>query len=272
MSSTLIVDFNYLSIRTFLGALNSLHNPVMYSWFLMIKKISLAVQRFKVTKVIIVLDGNKKNIRRYWLWSQYKLERKLIIPQELISTQRFIFRLIEIFDWNLIKNACLEADDVMFSLSKILPGQKLLLTNDKDLFQSLNHENVTMLNYNLDVWDEGYVLTKLNLNRLDQVVDYFSLVGDSSDGLPGVKGIGPKGASKLLNQHSNLSSILIASCAPTLKDKNLIKVRDDWRNSIITYNLFKLSGVCLGELNLRIFQETRSLSRMLDIFHLFIDA
>ena len=271
MSSTLIVDFNYLSIRTFLGALNSLHHPIMYSWYLIIKKINLIIRKFNVSKVIIVLDGSKRCIRRYWLWPRYKLERKLIIPKEVRDSWRFIFRLIEIFNWNLVHNVNLEADDVMFNLSYSLSGKKILLTNDKDLFQSLSNKDVTMLNYNLDMWDKQYVLSKLNLSNLDQVVDYFSLVGDASDGLPGVKGIGPKGASKLLGKYLTLESILKA-CLSTTRDRNLLKVRDNWRNSIITYNLFKLPFVNLGELNLKEFRETRSLSRMLDVFHLFIST
>lgn len=70
-------------------------------------------------------------------------------------------------------------------------------------------------------------MNKLQIDSLDQLVEYFSLVGDASDGLPGVKGIGAKTASILLKKYSTFEAILKASCLSNSLDKTLVKVRED---------------------------------------------
>ena len=96
-----------------------------------------------------------------------------------------------------------EADDIIGTYSKLASDQKIetvIVTGDKDMMQLVN-EHVKMLNPKRGgeepEWlDEKGVLDKVGLPP-SKIIDYLSLMGDSSDNIPGVPGIGPKTAEKL---------------------------------------------------------------------------
>jgi 5'-3' exonuclease len=112
-----------------------------------------------------------------------------------------------------------EADDVIGTLATSAAGSVDIVTGDRDLFQLVDDERSVRVLYtargvgNLEVLTEEVVVGKYGVLP-QQYADYAVLRGDSSDGLPGVSGIGEKTAASLLSQYGDLPSIVAAAADP----------------------------------------------------------
>jgi 5'-3' exonuclease len=112
-----------------------------------------------------------------------------------------------------------EADDVIGTLATSATGAVDVVTGDRDLFQLVDDERSVRVLYtargvgNLEVLTEEVVVGKYGVLP-QQYADYAVLRGDSSDGLPGVSGIGEKTAASLLAQYGDLPSIVAAASDP----------------------------------------------------------
>ena len=109
-----------------------------------------------------------------------------------------------------------EADDVIGTLATTATLPVDIVTGDRDLFQLVDDAREVRVVYtargmsNLEIIDDQYVMTKYGV-RPDQYADFATLRGDSSDGLPGVTGIGEKSAATLLTAHDDLDGIIAAA-------------------------------------------------------------
>lgn len=148
---------------------------------------------------------------RHELYPEYKANRAAI-PDDLPPQIEYVAKVCEALNIPTIKKPGYEADDIIgtFAVKGAAAGlQVVILTSDKDMGQLVN-ENVSIMrlekgNYVLNN-AEG-VKNWLGV-RPDQVIDYLSLVGDSSDNVPGVPGIGEKGASGLLAEFDSLDNLI----------------------------------------------------------------
>lgn len=142
------------------------------------------------------------------LYEEYKANRGET-PEELVPQIPYIKKLTELMGIPGIGKENYEADDVIGSLARFGQDNKLevvIVSGDKDFAQLIN-EKVTMYDTMKDVrYDPAGVLEKWGV-RPDQFIDYLAICGDSSDNIPGVKGIGPKGAQKLLGKFETLDGI-----------------------------------------------------------------
>ena len=155
----------------------------------------------------IVFDARGKNFR-HELYSEYKANRKSM-PVELSEQVQPILEFIKHMGINLIQYPNVEADDVIASLVNThSENSKIMISSgDKDLAQLVN-KNVTLIN-SLDgkELDENGVVSKFGVHP-SQIKDYLTLVGDTSDNIPGVPKIGPKTAVTLLKEYKSLDNIL----------------------------------------------------------------
>ena len=155
----------------------------------------------------IVFDARGKNFR-HELFSEYKANRKSM-PGELSEQVEPILEFIKHMGINLIQYPNVEADDVIASLVNThSENSKIMISSgDKDLAQLVN-KNVTLIN-SLDgkELDENGVVSKFGVHP-SQIKDYLTLVGDTSDNIPGVPKIGPKTAVTLLKEYKSLDNIL----------------------------------------------------------------
>jgi 5'-3' exonuclease len=123
-----------------------------------------------------------------------------------------------------------EAEDVIGTLAARAPGRVAIVSGDRDLFQLVRDPNISVLYprkgvSKMDVVDESYIETRYNIpGRAYR--DFAVLRGDPSDGLPGVRGIGEKLASSLLERHGSLNGVL-ESAAMSPENVSLGKVRRD---------------------------------------------
>jgi DNA polymerase I len=171
------------------------------------------VRRLKPDYVAVAWDKPKTNIRRRLeLYPAYKAGRKPA-PADFKAQIPMLHELLEAFGWPLYELDDYEADDIMGALAvqaKAKDIETLLVTSDMDMLQLVNsHVHVYALKTglsNIELYSPTSFEAKYGI-RVDQFLDLKSLKGDSSDNIPGVPGVGEKGALELLKQYETLDNV-----------------------------------------------------------------
>jgi len=146
---------------------------------------------------------------RHDRYPQYKANRDAM-PEELRQQLPYIDRLLEAFRVPILQVDHHEADDCLATMATIAEKkdyQVRLLTRDKDLEQVLSDHVQFLDERSGTLYGPKELLEKKGI-RPDQVIAYQSLVGDSSDNIPGVQGVGPKTAVKVLSFTDEPESLL----------------------------------------------------------------
>ncbi len=165
--------------------------------------------------VAVIFDAKGETFR-HRLYKPYKANRPPM-PEALQAQLEPLYNIIRALGLMLISAPGVEADDVIGTLATQAVGagyRVLVSTGDKDMAQLVNsHVRLvnTMTNTSLDV---AAVIKKFGV-RPAQIVDYLALMGDHSDNIPGIPGVGPKTAAKWLHQYASLDRLI--------KNANLIK-------------------------------------------------
>jgi DNA polymerase-1 len=159
-------------------------------------------------KILIILDAGKNTFRNT-LYSEYKANRSEA-PEDLIPQFGIIREAIDAFGLDVIEKKDFEADDVIASYVKYGEDNKIpttVFSSDKDLFQLLS-PNTRIMDpmKNVEI-DEARVMEKFGVGP-DRITDVQALIGDSVDNIPGVPGIGPKTAAKLINEFGTFEDLL----------------------------------------------------------------
>jgi DNA polymerase-1 len=159
----------------------------------------------------VVLDSSKPTFR-HEVYSQYKANREEM-PDDLKSQMPIIHELIEALNIPVIRQDGLEADDLIAFLTKKALDNEYkvsLVTRDKDLMQLIGPD-VRMLapegTGTLQVIGPDDVKVKLGVEP-QKIVDYLALIGDASDNIPGVPGVGPKTALKIIETAGSVDKLL----------------------------------------------------------------
>jgi len=131
--------------------------------------------------------------------------------------------------------AQLEADDVIFALARMeseAGGSALIMSADRDLYGAVD-ASTSVLELNRGsapgLIDQAGVIERSGV-RPDQIADLIALRGDPSDGIPGAKGVGAKGAAKLLNEYGSLEAALEAAVKGELSGRaasSLVEQREE---------------------------------------------
>ena len=162
--------------------------------------------------MIVAMDSHGPTFR-HEMYEPYKANRDAA-PEDLHSQVPIINSILKALEIPMIAMVGFEADDIIGTLSREAARHSIdtvMFTGDKDLLQLVDEHTFALRpakrgekEYRMmgiaEVQEEFGVLPK-------QVVDYLSLLGDASDNVPGVKGIGEKGAAKLLQQFGSLDEI-----------------------------------------------------------------
>ncbi len=161
--------------------------------------------------LVVVFDTGEATFRED-IFEAYKAHREAP-PEDFAEQMGWIERLLKAMGIASRQASGYEADDVIATLASRMTdegGRCSILTADKDLFQLVG-DRVEVLrfgaNNELERYDASGVEERLGV-RPDQVADWLALVGDSSDNIPGVPSIGPKGAAELLRQFGSLEALL----------------------------------------------------------------
>lgn len=161
--------------------------------------------------LVVAFDPPKKSFR-FQMYSEYKANREKM-PDDLRSQIEEIKHMIEMLGIPRIEEADFEADDVLGTIAaKYGTGdlEVMLVTGDKDAYQLVNEHVKIYANRKgiteFELYDTDAVTEKLGIGPA-QVIDYMALVGDSSDNIPGVRGIGEKTAQKLIKDFGGLDNL-----------------------------------------------------------------
>ena len=210
-SLVLLDGSSYLYRAYFATAKSRLSSPsgqptgAIFAIINMIRKLR---RDFPSEYFLIVFDAKGKTFR-HDLYAEYKANRPSM-PDELRSQIDYIHQIIEASAFPKVAINNVEADDVIGTLAKkaALEGFDVTVsTGDKDLAQLVD-ENIRIVDTMKDViYDRQGVIDKFGVAP-EQIIDYLTLVGDSSDNIPGVPKVGSKTAVKWLQTYESLDGIL----------------------------------------------------------------
>jgi DNA polymerase-1 len=158
-------------------------------------------------QVAVVFDASGKNFR-HELYADYKANRPPM-PDELRSQLEPLLETIEALGLPLLRVPGVEADDVIGTLARQASEsglETLISTGDKDMAQLVDEHTTLVDTMRGSVRDLDAVVAKFGV-RPDQIVDYLALIGDSSDNIPGIPGVGPKTAAKWLGLYEDLDGV-----------------------------------------------------------------
>lgn len=164
------------------------------------------LDKFKPDHIAISFDRKGKTFR-HELDETYKANRPPA-PDELVQQIEPIKKFFELIGLKEISCEGYEADDVLATLAEQYKQdyEVIIVSGDKD-FAQLVDDNVKLYDPSKDVMlDRAAIQKKYGLTP-EQFIDYLAIVGDSADNIPGIKGVGPKGAEKLLGEYGDLETI-----------------------------------------------------------------
>jgi DNA polymerase-1 len=189
-----------------------------------------ALENFHPEYVMCAMDTAKPTFR-HEIYPDYKGTRAPT-DQSLIDQMPMVEEVLNSFNIPIIKKEGYEADDILGTLSKYTSTGKwqdedmdmYILSGDKDLLQLVKEDVYVCLPNgsfkNLVVYDANKVKEKYGYFP-EQVIDYKAMVGDSSDNIPGIKGVGDKTAITLLEEYGDLDSIYKHVDELSTRQKNL---------------------------------------------------
>ena len=214
--TSLIIDGYGLIYRSYYGFIN---NPMrssngenisaVYGFFTTLLKL---IREQKIDYISVAMDSSGPTFR-HELYEPYKANRDAA-PEDLHSQVPYIEEILGALGVPVLEHSGWEADDIIASLAHEATKDGIstvMFTGDKDLLQLIN-EDVTALRPARKGESFYRPMGKKEVKEefgitAEQIIDYLALLGDSADNIPGVKGIGQKGAAKLLDEYQNLEAI-----------------------------------------------------------------
>jgi DNA polymerase-1 len=167
----------------------------------------------KPTHVVLVLDSDKPTFR-HTEYEAYKAHREKA-PEDLLAAIPMAMELAQALNIPILRVDGFEADDVMGTLARKAEKagfMTYLATPDKDAAQLVDERTFLFrpgkTNVPPEILGQAEVRTHWGIESPPRMIDYLGLVGDSSDNIPGVPGVGEKTAIALLNQYGTLDNIL----------------------------------------------------------------
>lgn len=248
-NSLFIIDGTYLVYRSFyaikpLYTSTGVQTQAVYGFVRTIKKL---IDEFSPSKLVIAWDSRGKTFR-HEMYREYKATRQTP-PDELHEQKRYIKEFLDLVGIAQITQEGFEADDVIYALTKEYSHTPIVLVcPDKDLYQVLSDKVIIYDPFKNKFIDketfekeEGFPVEKLSF--------YYSLVGDSSDNIPGVFGIGDKTAKELVINFKSLEDLYEhLDKVPKERTKKLLSEQKE--NAFLSHELFLLKYNKLPEHNI----------------------
>lgn len=237
MPPFVLVDGSYFLFRAFhalppLTTSTGLHTNAIRGAISAIQKL---MRRTQPTHMAVIFDTPEPTFR-HKLSPIYKGDRPSM-PVELSEQIPYLHALIKALGIPLYSLPGAEADDIIGTLTKraLSEGHHVLIsTGDKDMAQLVNPHVKLEDSFKERVLDEAGVLEKFGVHP-HQIIDYLTLMGDASDGIMGVPGVGAKTAAKLLTEYGSLNNIV--ANVDQLKGKLSQNIKDNLDNIKIDHQL-----------------------------------
>ena len=214
MDKIILLDGNSLSYRAFyaMPALKNkkgLYTNSVYGFTLMLERI---LEDTKPKYALVAFDKGKETFR-HKSYEAYKGTRDKT-PTELVEQFGYVRELIESYGIKYEEHLDYEADDIIGSYAKMAEKaglEVIIVSGDKDLTQ-LASDNITVYYTKrgvteIDYYTPEFINEKYGLTP-QQIVDMKGLMGDKSDNIPGIPGVGEKTAIKLLTEYETVENVL----------------------------------------------------------------
>ena len=233
MKKIILIDGNNLMFRSYYATFYSganmknskgLPTNALFSFVTMINKI---IKEENPEYIAVAFDIGK-NFRKKE-FSFYK-EGRQNTPDELKLQMPYARKILNAMGIKYLELEPYEADDIIGTLTKMILKDEdydaTIISSDKDLLQLINYETDVKLlkqsgfiRYNEKTFKEEFGIDPIN------IIDLKALMGDSSDNIPGVKGIGEKGALKLLREYKTIENLY----------DNIDKIKGSTHDKLVTY-------------------------------------
>ncbi len=192
----------------------------------------------------VVLDEKEKT-ERHEIFEAYKANRPKQ-PEDLSIQIPETKKIVRALGVKLISLSGFEADDIIATIThRLYKYHFVIITSDKDLFQLIN-DRIIIWDPRKELYiDKDAVLKKFGV-RPEQMIDYQALVGDSTDNIPGVPGVGPKKAQNLLTRFGSLNEL--RNHLDELSESDRKKIMDHWEDAVLSKRLVELNENCPVEI------------------------
>ncbi len=252
MNRLLVIDGHNLLFQMFYGMPSRIVNRdgvAIQGVIGFVGALRKLIRLISPTHICVIFDS-EGGCERHELLHEYKANRpdfSLVPDEENPFTQLpYIYRALDEIGIRHTEATGYECDDIIASYAEHRDSdtEVIISSSDSDYFQLIS-EYVKVIRYRGDssvIFDTDAIFAKYGvLPRL--FADYKALVGDSSDNIEGVHGIGPKTAAKLLNTYGSLSDIL-ASGVDIADEKLRGKLLCDFDKLLLNLKLIRLTGEC----------------------------
>lgn len=201
------------------------------------KMILRLINTKKPEHIVVVFDSKEKNFR-HELYPAYKANRETP-PDDLKIQIPYIHQVVKALNINMAILPGFEADDI---IGTIAVKEKdnfavTIVSADKDLMQLVT-DDIKMFDPMKDkIYSPKDVIEKMGVPP-EQIIDFLAITGDSSDNIPGVAGLGPKGATELLKEFSTLENIY--NNLDKIKESKRVKLETSRENAFLSQKLTAL--------------------------------
>ena len=199
------------------------------------------INKEKPTHFAVAFDTKEPTFRSE-IFTEYKANRERQ-PEDIQVAIPIIKKFLNNLNIQIVEKDGFEADDVIGTLSYEISQEKntkvFMMTPDKD-FAQLVKENVFLykpafMGRGVDILGVDEVLIKFQIERVDQVIDFLGLQGDSVDNIPGVPGVGPKTAQKLLKEYGDIEGII--ENKDKIKGSVGVKIQENTQSALMSKEL-----------------------------------
>ena len=223
-----LIDGNSYCYRAFY-AIKELRNSkgkptnAVYGFILMLKKL---LEKEKPAYLAVAFDLKGPTFR-HKQFEDYKAHRKPM-PDDLVSQMGLIKETISGYNIPIFEKQGFEADDILATIAKKISQQGIdvyIVTGDKDMLQIVD-KNIKVYSAHKDdlIYDNEMVRERFSGLGPENITDFIALAGDSTDNIPGVRGIGEKTAIELIKEFGSLDNIY----------KNLDKIKSEPRRKMLS--------------------------------------
>lgn len=213
MKKILILDSNSILNRAFyalplLTSSKGIHTNGILGYLMMFFKMQ---EEFDAEYIIATFDRKAKTFR-HLEYADYKAGRKSM-PNELREQFDPLKKILEAMNINIFELDGFEADDLIGTLSKIFEGmgfEPIIITGDKDALQLCSDITKVIITKkgisDKEIYDKDKMIETYGVTP-DEFIDVKAIMGDKSDNIPGVVGIGEKGAINLIKEYKSVENI-----------------------------------------------------------------